>query len=151
MTEHIRKHERVVLESWLADAARAIGLGGWRLYLEPTPVANEDHDAEIHISSEADVGTIWISAAWRDQPEPELRHALTHELCHMHVERLWGMAGELTSELGSQAERLADEALRLEVERTTDRLAAGFAPFLPALVIPGPVDVIQPPPSDIKG
>lgn len=75
----------------------------------------------------------WVD--WSETPE-ERRATLTHELVHLQLYRLRQFHGDLTGQLGKQAEAVADKAAERLEELAVERLAQVIARQLPIPVLP---------------
>jgi hypothetical protein len=97
---------------------------------------NEDpddpgHAACVEFVRHRKVAVIRVAKDWEEQTPDEQRSTVIHELLHLHFEAPWRMMGDITRQLGKQAEELADSMIRHEMEVAIDQIAAAIAPHFP--------------------
>ena len=125
-----RRNRWAILDSWLADAQRALNLSQWRL-----SVARDasDVDAWADIDPHAQNLTAELRVAhdfWRQEPEKQ-RLILTHELLHLATCRTDRVVETLEEALGKVAWAVYSPQYEDASERMIDHLAGVISQQLP--------------------
>lgn len=125
-----RRNRWALLDSWLADAQRALNLSHWRL-----SVARDasDVDAWADIDPHAQNLTAELRVAhdfWRQEPEKQ-RLILTHELLHLATCRTDRVVETLEEALGKVAWAVYSPQYEDASERMIDHLAGVISQQLP--------------------
>ena len=125
-----RRNRWALLDSWLADAQRALNLSHWRL-----SVARDasDVDAWADIDPHAQNLTAELRVAhdfWRQEPEKQ-RLILTHELLHLATCRTDRVVETLEEALGKVAWAVYSPQYEDASERMIDHLAGIISQQLP--------------------
>ena len=122
----------------MADAARSyadqLGLRNHTVEVRPDPPGDPRSLMECAIPEGREHIVLRARGDFRFQSEDEQRHALTHELVHVHVVVLEErVQRELSAEIGGMAWRIFWSAYQGDVESLVDRLAALLAPQMPLI------------------
>lgn len=126
------------VEDVLADAARVyadqLGLRNHTVEIRPDPPGDPAALMECAIPAGRDHIVLRAREDFQFQSADEQRHALTHELVHVHVVVLEERVHrELATEIGGMAWRIFWSAYQGDVETLVDRLAGLLAPQMPEI------------------
>lgn len=108
--------------------ADLMGLRDWEFTVQHGDPVEPEHVAEIDLHGERRLGRIRVRA---DTEGEELRHAITHELCHALTRDLMETVRGVSSELGGSALRVFLLQVGREEERLVDSFATTFGAVLP--------------------
>lgn len=119
---------------WLKPACRRLHVDDWHITVSFGDLPDEvptGSDASTFVATEADKAIIFIPDRFWTYDAREQRRILTHELLHLHVERLVRAPEALKARVASDVWETFDHEARREYERTIDNLARAFAPHMP--------------------
>lgn len=121
----------------LATAARQcanlVGLRDWTVIVDEEPPDDPKAQADVRVDLRRRALALRFAANFAGLTEDEQRHALAHELLHVHVELLGGRVRQLSPEFGRTAWAVFWSGYEEETERVVDALASVVAPLLPSI------------------
>lgn len=119
------------LARYARDVADAMCLRDWAVLIDhdPSPAGTS---AQVRMADDRRELAVAVCADWERLAPDEQRHALVHELVHPHLRDVWSSVEDGALEaFGGMAYRLYVQAVRRQVERSTDALAQVIAPYMP--------------------
>lgn len=111
-------------------SADACGLRDFTVVVDEDPAA-DGALADVRVDLRRSVVALRFCEGFEALDPAEQRHAIAHELVHVHVERMTVRVMTLADELGGTAWRIFWSGFSDETERVVDALAAVVAPQLP--------------------
>lgn len=115
---------------YLRAVADRMGLRDWRIDVSLTP-AGEEYQAAIQCTGEKRVAVVRLAHDFRKLDPEEQRHALVHELVHVHFHGSVRALHALKVLVGEPAFHVAAEAHELAEEQAVDALAWVIASGMP--------------------
>lgn len=118
----------------LRRLADLMGLRDWTVEYEDEPLPDDGRLATCSVAYGRRCVVIAVSERFWMEDEREQRHALAHELVHVHVNSIAArVKSDVEGELGAPAFRIFWSGFTRDFESAVDSLANVIAPSLPAL------------------
>lgn len=124
------------LEGYVAKIAGILGLRDWKIDVKRDAPPDANNEAATWIANDADEAHIHVNDRFREWEADLQRAVITHELLHLHLDRLHDFGEQALRGAAAHAWPGLEENYRRLHERTTERLAQAISPLLPHIEWP---------------
>lgn len=114
------------------DLAGQMGLSEWEILVTEELSDPDGAEAEVFCTYAQHQATLAVGEDWDRIPLRDLKLRLTHELVHLHLDRLETTVGRFLDRLPKSLRETARQSLVDEVEYATDSISRAWSPNLVA-------------------
>ena len=119
-------------ERYIARLQGMLKLADWEVRFKHDENPDDpNHAACVGVTTHRKLATVWFAQDWESRSPEDQRSTIIHELLHLHFDEPWGMVGDMTRQLGKQAEDVVDTLMRHQFEVAIDQIASAIAPHFP--------------------
>lgn len=127
--------DRDKLGEYIREMADIMALRDWSIVLMHDPPQDAQHTATIELIYGQRRATLRVVSTWMDQTPENLRHTITHELLHCHINPIRDALEHIHDGIGDFVYYPMFHTMNILTEHAVDGIAAAWAETLPLPVL----------------